>query len=408
LAQLRAEGLARFGEVGLPTPKLEDWKYTSLAPLAQVPFVPGPSRPDATQAQVEALAGGLDGPQLVFVNGRVSGALSRWTESSRAVLTPFGQVAGERGELLQARLGRDVALGTQPMAALNTALFGEGALVEIHPGAEPPPIHVVFLSSASQPVAAFPRLLVLAGEGCRATVLLSFVGSGSVRSFTDAVVELDVGARAEVTVYTNQQEPENAAHASLLQVSQAQDIRFASHVFALGGAVARDEVRVRMNGTGCACTLNGLYLATGSQHLDQHTLIDHAQPRCSSRELYKGVLDGTAHGVFTGRVLVRPDAQKTDATQTNKNLLLSEHAQVDSRPQLEIFADDVKCTHGSAVGQIDEAALFYLRSRGIDRASARGLLTAAFVSEVVDAVKWPALKLRVQERVASRLGRVWA
>ena len=408
LAQLRAEGLARFGEVGLPTPRLEDWKYTSLAPLAQVPFVPGPSRPDATQAQVEALAGGLDGPQLVFVNGRVSGALSRWTDSSRAVLTPFGQVAGERGERLRARLGRDVALGTQPMAALNTALFGEGALVEIHPGAEPPPIHVVFLSSASQPVAAFPRLLVLAGEGCRVTVLLSFVGSGSARSLTDAVVELDVGARADVTVYTNQQEPENAAHASLLQVSQAQDSRFASHVFALGGAVARDEVRVRMNGAGCACTLNGLYLATGSQHLDQHTLIDHAQPRCSSRELYKGVLDGSAHGVFTGRVLVRPDAQKTDSTQTNKNLLLSEHAQVDSRPQLEIFADDVKCTHGSAVGQIDEAALFYLRSRGIDRASARGLLTAAFVSEVVDAVKWPALQLRLQERVASRLGRAWA
>jgi Fe-S cluster assembly protein SufD len=400
--------MARFTEVGLPTPRLEDWKYTSLAPLAQVPFAPGPARPDASRAQLAALAGTVDGPQLVFVNGRFSAELTDWTDSSRAAMVPFGQVDREREELLRTRLGRDVALGSQPMAALNTALIGEGALVEIRPGAEPAPIHVVFLTAASQPVASFPRVLVLAGEGCRATLLVSFVGSGSARSFTDSVVELDVGPRADVTVYTLQQEPENAAHASLLQVSQGQDSRFASHVFALGGAVARDEIRVRMNAAGCACTLNGLYLGSDSQHLDQHTLIDHVQPRCSSRELYKGVLDGSAHGVFTGRVLVRPDAQKTDAQQTNKNLLLSDHAQVDSRPQLEIFADDVKCTHGSATGQIDEAALFYLRSRGIDRASARGLLTAAFVSEVVDAVSWPALRLRIQERVASRLGRVWA
>jgi Fe-S cluster assembly protein SufD len=405
LGALRAQAMARFEKVGFPTPKLEDWKYTNLAPLGRVPFAAA-GEAGITRAHVEALANAWDGPQLVFVNGRLSSALSSWTPPRGLSMTPFAQ-ALERGDAtLESHLGRHVSLDQQPLAALNTALASDGALLEVAEGAKAGLVHLVFLTGANAPVAAFPRVLILASAGSELAVLQTFVGSGGERSFTSAVTEVELGEGTSVTAYTLQRQPDAAAHVGLIQVSQARGSRFSSVSLALGAALARDEVRVRLDGEGASCSLSGLYVGTGTQHLDQHTLIDHAKPSCTSRELYKGLLDDQSHGVFTGRVVVREDAQKTDSAQTNKNLLLSNAAQVDTRPQLEILADDVKCTHGSAVGQIDEDELFYLRSRGIDLLSARGLLTWAFASEVLDAIAHPALQLRARELVAGRLRRM--
>jgi Fe-S cluster assembly protein SufD len=400
-AARRSEAMDAFAAVGLPTPKLEDWKYTSLAPLQALGFGAGPA--SATRAQVEALAGANDSPQFVFVNGRPSAELSRWGKSAGLSARLFSAGDGHLDQASRA-LGAQVTLAAEPMAALNTALFEDGVAIELAPEAKPGLLHLVYLNAAADPVAAFPRVVLLVGAGADVTVLQSFVGAGGARSLTDAVVEVELGTGARLTVYTLQRQPDDAAHVAHLYVRQAANSHFASHALALGSALARDEVRVRFDGEGSSCTLNGLYLGTGTQHLDQHTLIDHAHPRCTSRELYKGVLRGQAHGVFTGRVIVREDAQKTDSSQTHKNLLLSDSALVDARPQLEIFADDVKCTHGSAVGQLDEAALFYLRSRGLDLESARRLLTEAFVSEVFDAMPNPVLRLKARELAAGHWG----
>jgi len=403
---LRGKALAHFEQVGLPTQKLEDWKFTSFASVGGVAFEPGPLKHGVTRAHVEALANAWDSLGVVFVNGRLTNELCEWRTAEGVQLLSFEDA--NRQPALEQGLGLGVALDRQPLAALNTALATDGAVIRIEPGARPRPIHVVYVTSSAKPVAAFPRVYIDAAEGSQASIVQAYVGTGGEKSFTDAVVEVRLGPGAALDLYTQQREPANASHAALVQVNQAAQSRFGSYLLSLGAQLARDEVRVRMEGEGSSCTLHGLYLGAGTQHLDQHTVIEHASPRCTSRELYKGVLDEHAHGVFTGRIWVHAGAQKTDSTQTNKNLLLSDHAQVDTRPQLEIFADDVKCTHGSAVGQLDEAALFYLRSRGIPYAQARGLLTSAFVGEVLDALPLEPLRLRTRELVAGKLGRALA
>ena len=241
------------------------------------------------------------------------------------------------------------------------------------------------------------------GAGSQATVIETWAGLSDEVYFTNAVTEVVLGDNAQLDHYKLQEEGARAFHIALTQVQHGRDSRFNSHSVALGAALARNDVRALFAREGSECTLNGLYMATGKKHLDNRTLIDHQSPRCTSRELYKGVLDGQSRGVFSGRVLVRHDAQKTDASQTNKNLLLSDEAVVDTKPQLEIFADDVKCAHGAAVGQLDEDALFYLRSRGIGQEAAKSLLTYAFASEMVNLIPLAPLRARVRELVTSRL-----
>jgi Fe-S cluster assembly protein SufD len=266
------------------------------------------------------------------------------------------------------------------------------------------PIHLLFVSTAhGKPTLSQPRNLIVLGVGSQATVIETWAGLSDEVYFTNAVTEVVLGDNARLDHYKLQGEAAGAFHIALTQVQQGRDSRFNSHSVALGAALARNDLRALFASQGSECTLNGLYMATGKQHLDNRTLIDHQSPRCTSRELYKGVLDGQSRGVFSGRVLVRHDAQKTDASQTNKNLLLSDEAVVDTKPQLEIFADDVKCAHGAAVGQLDEDALFYLRSRGIDQEAAKGLLTYAFASEMVNLIPLAPLRERVRELVASRL-----
>jgi Fe-S cluster assembly protein SufD len=357
------------------------------------------------KARVEQLA--LPGPRLVFVDGRLAPGLGSLEGLPAGVtVKPLRDAVREDAEALEAVLGRRTRAEAHPFIALNAALLEEGVFVQVRPGAvAPAPVQLIFLSSGAgeAPVLASPRIVVVAGANSEAALVELYAGVEGGASFTNAVTEVVLGENAQLHHYKLQVEPEASFHMASLHAEQARDSRLASHAFALGGALARNEVHSVFAGEGGECVLNGLYVGHGSQHLDNCTDLDHAVPRCTSRELYKGVLDGRARGTFHGRVLVRPDAQRTDASQTNRNLLLSEQALVDTRPQLEILADDVKCAHGAAVGRLDEQALFYLRARGIPQAEAERLLTYAFASEVVGAVALAPLRARVEQLLASRL-----
>ncbi|MFP2931236.1 Fe-S cluster assembly protein SufD, partial [Pyxidicoccus sp. 3LG] len=312
--------------------------------------------------------------------------------------------AGEDGELLESLLGQRALAGEHAFTALNAALLEEGALLRLAPGTvSEEPVQLVFLSRGDAPVLASPRILVLAGESSEATLVETYAGAGTGASFTNAVTEVTLEDNASLHHYKLQAEADSAVHVAGLHARQGRDSRFASHAFSFGGVLARNEVHSAFAGEGGDATLNGLYVGRGSQHLDNRTALDHAVPRCTSRELYKGVLDDRSRGTFHGLIRVRPDAQRTDSRQQNRNLLLSESAQADARPQLEILADDVKCAHGAAVGRLDAQALFYLRSRGIPRAEAEWLLTFAFAREVVEAVPQAAVRARVEGLLARKL-----
>jgi Fe-S cluster assembly protein SufD len=402
---LRQAAFARFLEVGLPTAADESWKYTSLGALAQVPF----EAPGAVGAGEERLVQAWAAPdslQLVFVDGRHRPELSSPPSSSGGIfLGSLRAALAERPELVGRELGRHADFRRDALTALNTAFIEDGAFIHLPDGAAvEAPIHLLFISSAEgRATLSHPRNLIVAGASSRATVIETYAGPPDAVYLTNAVTEIVLGHGAQMEHCKLQRESERAFHIALLQVTQGRDSRFTSHSLALGGGLARNEVRTVFASQGGECALNGLYMASGKQHLDNRTLIDHKSPRCTSRELYKGVLDGESHVVFGGRVLVREDAQKTDARQINRNLLLSEGAVIDTKPQLEIFADDVKCAHGAAVGELDEDALFYLRSRGLELKAARSLLTWAFAAEMVDLIPLRPLRSRVRELVTSRL-----
>ncbi|MFL5312876.1 MAG: Fe-S cluster assembly protein SufD [Myxococcales bacterium] len=401
LRLLREASFARFAKLGLPTTQDEEWKYTSLAPLAQLRFE---RAAETTVRDVDRWTIADVAARLVFVNGRYRPELS-----SRA---PGGAFAGslavalaEHPELVESELGRHADGQRDALTALNTAFIEDGAFVHLPAGAVlHAPIHLLYLSTApGKPTLSQPRNLIVAGANSQAAVVETYAGPGDEVYFTNAVTEVVLGENAGLDHYKLQEESARAFHVAATQVRCGRGSRFTSHSLALGAALARNEMRALFASEGGECTLNGLYMATGKQHLDNRTVIDHKSPRCTSRELYKGVLDGQSRGVFSGRVLVRQDAQKTDARQTNKNLLLSDDAVVDTKPQLEIFANDVKCAHGAAVGQLDETALFYLRTRGIGEEAARSLLTYAFASEMVNLVPLGPLRARVRDLVTSKL-----
>ena len=406
---LRQAAFGRFAELGLPTTKDEDWKYTSLAPLGQIQFEPAAETNLPTIEQLDRLAGGPHGDggvRLVFVDGRHRPELSsRVAGGVGAFIGSLRTAIAERPELVERELARHADYQHDALAALNTAFIEDGAFIHLPAGnVLPAPIHLLFVSTAQgRPTLSQPRNLIVLGAGSQATVIETYAGLSDEVYFTNAVTEIVLAENARLDHYKLQEEGARAFHIALTQVQHGRDSRFNSHSVALGAALARNDVRALFAKEGSECTLNGLYMATGKQHLDNRTLIDHQSPRCTSRELYKGVLDGESRGVFSGRVLVRHDAQKTDASQTNKNLLLSDEALIDTKPQLEIFADDVKCAHGAAVGQLDEDALFYLRSRGIGQEAAKSLLTYAFASEMVNLIPLAPLRARVREVVTSRL-----
>ncbi|PYQ53343.1 MAG: Fe-S cluster assembly protein SufD [Acidobacteria bacterium] len=409
LRALRAAGIGAFEEIGFPTLKHEDWRHTSVAPIVRTRFArAGAGAGAADPAVLDALTFGraFQGHQLVFVNGRHAPDLSSASMADGVHLRSLREVLDRQPQLVEPYLDRQAVGPGRPFSALNSAFLDDGAFVFVPAGKVlADPIHLVFFSApgAAEPTVSHPRVLVRIGRNSQAAVVESYGGAVGARYLTNQVTEVVLEDGAVLDHYRMQRESLNAFHVGALCVSQGRATRFASHTVSLGAALSRVDIRQVFAGEGGECTLNGLFLGEDSQHTDTHTWVDHAQPHCSTRELYKGIVDDRARGVFVGKILVRPGAQKTDAIQTNKNLILSREALVDSLPQLEILADDVKCKHGSTTGQLDPLALFYLRSRGIGEDTARALLTYAFASDVVQRIGVEALRAGLTEYLQRRL-----
>ncbi len=408
LAELRAAGAARFGEAGLPHRGLEEWRYTSLSELERTKLVhAGEAHIEVDRAAVEAHCLPVFACSLfVFVNGRFAPELSvAEGEASGVRVESLAHLRREAPERLTGLLGATADPKAHPFAALADAWLDDGAVVTVQAGVEQDqPVHLVFVSTGeASPVFATPRVLVRAEPGSRAVVLQDHVSLGDGARFTDVVTEVVVERNAALDLALLQRESDDAFHVSNLAARVARDGRLATHTLSLGGALVRNDLEVLLAEENAEAELHGLFLGTGDQLLDNHTGVDHAMPHGRSNELYKGILGGRARGVFRGRVLVRPDAQKTDARQSNPNLLLGDGAEIDTKPQLEIHADDVKCSHGSAIGRLDEDALFYLRSRGIPEPRARDLLTRGFAAEVLDAIGVPALADVIGELILEKL-----
>jgi len=408
LTEARRSASDWVGAHGFPTRKDEDWRYTRLESILTVPFErasPGLNHRRALTA-INGLGVGLGGARLLFVNGHFAPELSRVDElPTGAIVTNLASVLAEGDERLEPVFSRTLAPFHHAFAALNTALTDDGAFVSLPAGVTvEAPIELVFYSEANgAPLVSNPRSVVLAGPGSQATIVETHTGLPGEVYCTNAVTEVVLEPGAVVEHYKIQNEADSAFHLALLDVRQDRESRFSSHVFALGSHIARHEVRVNLEGEGADVSLDGLYMPRRDQHHDNPVLVVHAAPRATSRQLYKGVVDEHGHGVFNGHIVVRPGAAGTDARQTNKNLLLSDDAEIDTRPRLEILTDDVKCAHGAAVGRLDEEALFYLRSRGVPEQTARAILTYAFAREMVDLIPLEPLRARVENLVADRL-----
>ncbi len=406
LRATRRSAAAAFERLGFPTTRDEEWRFTNVSPIADTTFSPAPLAEVPARDVERFTIPGVDGPVLVFVDGRYSPGLSS-TGSAGAGLTVTSIADALRRDpsSLEPHLGRYVAFTDRPFAALNTALFEDGAFVAVADNlVVESPIQLLFLSSVTAaPSAAHTRALVVAGRNSQVELIETFAALGASRGFTNAVTEIVVGPGAVVDHYRLQRESETAFHVGHTQFQLGRSATSTSHALALGGLIARHDAVAVLGDEGADCTLNGLYLADGVRLIDNHTEIDHATPHGSSHEVYKGILDGRARGVFNGRIRVRPDAQKTDAKQTNKTLLLSDDAQVNTKPQLEIFANDVKCTHGATVGQLSEDALFYLRARGIGAEDARSLLVRAFATDVTSRMALEPVRAELDRLLAAKL-----
>jgi Fe-S cluster assembly protein SufD len=411
LRQLRRDALDSFLNMGLPTARRgnEEWKYTDLGTLARVPFrLADTSRPkDVIESHLNAFTFGEDHwHRLVFIDGAFKPSLSSQAPPPKGVkITDLAQALRDQGELLEQHLARYADYQDRAFTALNTAFAKEGAFVYIRPGAEvEEPIHLIFLSTAQEEsTVSHPRVLALAEEGSSATIVESHGSLSSGAYLSNAVSELVVGPGASVKHYRLQRHGPEAFHVGSTQAVLGRDATFSSMAIDLGGGLVRNNLDVLMAEEGCSCVLNGLYMTTDSQHVDNQVIIDHAKSHTTSRELYKGVLGGKSRTVFHGSIIVRRDAQKVDARQEDKNLLLSNQAEADVKPAFWIYADDVKCGHGAATGRLDEDTLFYLRSRGLDDAAARNLLVKGFVNQVVDSIDCEALKPHLQDLVNRKL-----
>ncbi len=410
LRRVREESIERFAERGFPTTHEEDWKYTNLAPMSKIAFQPVgildqlATRSPTLQDLESVLWVGSS--HLVFVNGRFSEALSSVGELPGVKVRTLSAALEGEGNL-EEHFARYADYRRHPLVALNTSSWQDGAYVRIAKGTIlEKPIHLLFVSaSGGQPVVSHPRTLIVAERDTQATFIESYFGWGGGVSFSNAVTEIVAGEGSVMDHYKMQVENERSYHLATLQVVQERSASFGSCSIALGGRLARNEVTAVLDAEGADCTLNGLYLATGEQHVDNSTTIDHAKPHGTSHQFYKGILDGRATAAFNGRIIVRKNAQKTDAIQKNKNLLLAGDAAVNTKPQLEIFANDVRCTHGATIGQIDPEALFYMRSRGIGRKEARTLLTYAFAGDILDRIRLTPIRVCLEGSLQTRLSR---
>jgi Fe-S cluster assembly protein SufD len=409
LATLRQQAIDRFAEIGFPAVKNEDWKYTSVTPILRQRFEPSVRLPmrsvDKALAAALSRAPGLQADDLVtvFVNGHCLESFQGRHATAAVEISNLSRVLAADGNALAKRLAAGLAPGAHGFLALNTAFAADGAYVHVKKPLEHP-IHVVHLSlREASPYVTHPRNVIVVESGASASIVEHWLGEDDAGYLTNAVTDVFLGRDASLQHVKVQQETDAAYHVQRVEVRQERGSVYRSHSVALGAALSRTEIRAELAGEGADCALYGLYVGSGHRHIDHHTTIDHACPRTSSRELYKGILDDHARGVFTGRVIVRPDAQQISAEQTNRNLLLAPGAVVETRPQLEIYADDVKCSHGAAIGRLDEDALFYMRQRGIDREQARSLLTYAFGSEVLDKLGSDVLRRALEKCVLLRI-----
>ncbi|MDB5299721.1 MAG: FeS assembly protein SufD [Phycisphaerales bacterium] len=409
LENRRKAGIDRFDFIGFPSTREEEWRHTNVAPIARTAFkLAGRDGSELAAETASRFGFGNDAAvELVFVNGHFTPQLSRLAKLPRgARVMSLADAIENDDPALEPHLARHADVEKNPFVALNAGFIRDGALVHLPRGAAVDrPVHLLFVSTPSrEPAVAHPRVLIVAEEGAQATVVESYVGGGQGGYFTNAVTEIVVGANARLDHCKLQQENIEAFHVATMQVQLAKDAQFVSHAASIGSKLARNDLNVIMAGEHADATLNGLVLIGGEQHVDNHTLLDHAQPNCPSHELYKHVLGGKSSGVFKGKILVRQAAQKTDSKQTSKALLLSDDAVMNSMPALEIYADDVKCTHGSSLGPVDEEQVFYLRSRGVNLEAARHLMTYAFAADITRRIRVEPVRRRLEEYMAAQHG----
>jgi len=396
LKEIRAAALARFAELGFPTTHQEEWRFTSVASIAGTPFALPARRAGPAAKRVAPLFLPVESAcRLVFVNGRYSEALSSADGLPRGVCAGSLAVALEREpELLERHLARHAAYAANPFGALNTAFLRDGAFVHVAEGVTfDAPLQLLFLSApGAKPTVAHPRSLVVVERGARASVIESYAALHDGTYWTNAVTEVVVADGGQLELVRPQREARSAFHVATTHTLQGRNSVLRVHPIVLGAALARHDIVSVLDGPGAELVLNGLYLLDGTRHADHHTVIDHAKPDCQSHEYFNGVLADAGRGVFNGRIIVRPGAQRTDSKQTNHNLVLSEQARADSQPQLEIYADDVKCTHGATLGPLDEKEVFYLRSRGLSPEQARSLMTYGFGAEILGRLRHPLVR----------------
>jgi Fe-S cluster assembly protein SufD len=415
LTALREYGRVLFAQKGLPQQRLEEWKYTDVSALAQQHF---------TAPASAALTGKLLGEQnlreyllpsfapplrLVFVNGSYSPSLSQNGVQQLPEGVEIGNLdtaINQNHPLLQQHLATYAKPDENSFVALNNAFIEDGAWILIPKGVQLyEPVHLVYITTGSgKPGSCHPRNLVVAETGAKVSIIEEYIGANGNSYFNNPVTEIAIADNAEVEHYKIQRESTQAFHIATIEVLQGNASRYVSHNFNFGGQLTRNNIHSYLTGPGSSCTLNGLFMISGSQHTDNHTLIYHAAPHCQSSELYHGILDDKARGVFNGKIYVAPPAQKTDSQQTSRSLMLSNDAVIDAKPQLEIFADDVKCTHGAAVGKIDEDSLHYMRSRGISINEAWKILTLGFARQITQQVDLEPLKKAVEAFLVNRLG----
>jgi Fe-S cluster assembly protein SufD len=404
LLDRRAAALKQFAALGFPTRRQEPWKFTNLAPLSRTVFPPAPP-PEPAQVRVllePYLVGGA-AHRIVLIDGYVVPELSPIGRLPKGVW--FGSTAralAERPDLAEAGFDERDATSAQPFAALNGAFFGDGFVLALEPGAVlEATVEVIHVGRAAAQ-SLHPRSAVIAGAGSRATLVETFCGGGT--GWTNGVLRIELGTNASLNHVRIQDEDQGAIHFGLTRAKLDRGARYDNFTLTTGARLSRQDVQVAIEGEGAWCGVNGAYLLRGEQEATTATVIDHAAPGGTTREVFKGALEDRAHGVFLGRIAVRPGADKTDAHQLNRNLLLSPRAAVDTKPELEILADDVKCSHGATVGDLDEGALFYLRSRGIDEAAARRMLIEAFAADAIEgAVVAGELRVHLRRRLAAWL-----
>ena len=406
LPALRAQAFERFAALGFPTTRDEDWHFTSVTPIAERTFKAVKAAPTAlTLSDIAPWLVDESWQRLVFVNGRLEPSLSNFSELPAEVqVSTLSEALREEPEWVKKHLGAFASFDRAAFTALNTAFMQDGVVVRIPKGeVVEVPLHILHVTDAqAQGAAVHPRLLVVAEAQSQLVMVESYVGLGQASYLVNGVAEISVGDGARVDHYKIQRDSLEAFHVGTVQVTQGRDSIYHSFSYAAGAALSRTNVYTKLVGTGGEARLNGLYVLDGTQHADHQTFVEHLAESCASRELYIGILDGSSHGVFNGKVYVDPIAQKTDGKQTNKALLLSDKARIDTKPQLEIFADDVKCTHGATIGKLDDQALFYLKSRGIGSDNARALLTYAFAAQVLETIEIDPLRLLLERAIFAR------